>query len=455
MKLFFEPQSGALIGASANKIRPGYHLFKNMQAALGDRFYPVNPSMTEIEGVKCYKSILEIPETVDVAVVFVPARSVPEVLEQCGQKGVKAVIIQSAGFEEVGGEGRELADQCLHVALKNNMRLWGPNCMGMINVPSQKVLSFMGSMWRNRLIPGSVALVVQSGMLSAGFLMHILSKKPFGLSKVCSIGNKMDVDEVDILEYLNNDPETKVMAMYLESMKRGRKFVELAKSTDKPIVVLKSGRTGFGAAAAKSHTAAMAQDDSVLDDALRQARVIRVYEMEEMMEVARCLALSPSKVTPKSRIAVLTFSGGAGVVCSDDAFDRGMEIARLEPETLARLKTVFPEWMDPSNPVDLYPAVEKNGPVKVFGTSLDAVLNDPNVDAVFMHLFAVPTPQDIFQYDLIAGLVQKYKKPLVAWMIGSAEAAAKISAELEKRGIPVVDEIGKGIRILAALTMRK
>ena len=456
IKLFFEPKTVALIGASANQWKPGYSLFNNMNVTFGDKFHPINPNLDNIAGKKCYKTILEVPDQIDTAVIFIPAPAVPEAIEQAAAKGVKAVIIESAGFEEVGAEGIELNRRCLEIASKAGMRLWGPNCMGMLNVRQMKILSFMNTkMWQGRLIPGDVALIVQSGMLSAGFLLHIMSKKPFGLSKVCSIGNKMDVDESDLLEYFVNDPETEVIAMYLESVKRGRKFFELARSTQKPIVVLKSGRTDFGLQAAKSHTASMAQDDAVLDDAFRQARIIRVYEMEDMMEVARCLSKSPHKVLTRARIAVLTFSGGAGVVCSDDAHDYGMEIARLSPETLARIKAVFPEWMEPSNPVDLYPAMEKNGPVRTFGESLEAVIQDPGVDAVFLHIFAVPVKLGMFNYDAMAEMVKKYQKPVVAWMIGQSQAAAEMARELEQRQIVVVDEIGKGIRVIAALTMRK
>jgi acyl-CoA synthetase (NDP forming) len=456
IKLFFEPKTVALIGASANEWKPGCSLFNNMKVTFGDNFFPVHPSLSDIAGKKCYKSILDAPAPIDTAVIFIPARAVPEALEQCAQKGVKAVIIESAGFEEVGTEGIELNRRCLEIAHKNGMRLWGPNCMGMLNVRQMKILSFMNTkMWQGRLIPGDVALIVQSGMLSAGFLLHIITKTPFGLSKVCSIGNKMDVDESDLLEYFIEDPETAVIGMYLESVKRGRKFFELAKSTDKPIVVLKSGRTSFGAQAAASHTASMAQDDAVLNDAFKQARIIRVYEMEDMMELSRCLSKAPHKRIDKPQIAVLTFSGGAGVVCSDDAYDHGMEMAKLRPETLKRIKAVFPEWMDPSNPVDLYPAMEKNGPIKTFGESLEAVMLDPGVDAVFLHIFAVPIKMGMFNYDIMAEMVKKHRKPVVAWLIGQSQAAADMAKELEQRGIAVVDEIGKGVRVIAALTMRK
>jgi len=456
MKLFFDPETVALIGASANPMRPGHFLFKNLELGFKDKFYPVNPKLDQIEGKVCYRSILEVPAQIDVAIIFIPAQSIPETLRQCAEKGIKAVIIESAGFSEVGAEGEKLNEQCLGIARQAGMRLWGPNCMGMLNVPKLKILSFMHpGMWKDRLIPGKVSLVVQSGMLSAGFLMHILSKTPFGLSKVCSIGNKMDLDETDLLEYFVSDPETGVVAMYLESLKQGRRFVELARGMEKPIVVLKGGRTGFGLQAARSHTAALAQDDAILDSAFRQAKIIRAREMNELMDLARSLAVAPTKLIPHPRIGMLTFSGGAGVVAADHIFDLGMQIAQLLPETISRIKTVFPEWMAPANPVDLYPAMEKSGPLKSFGVSLMAVMQDPGVDAVFVHLFAPPIELPLFNYDDMAGLIKKFQKPIVAWIIGHRPSAEKMAVELEKRGIPVADEIGKGIRILSALLTRK
>jgi acetyltransferase len=437
-------------------MKPGNSLFQSMEATFGENFYPVNPKQERIGDKQCWRSIMDVPAEIDVAVVFIPAAAVPEALEQCGIKGIRRVIIESGGFAEVGGEGRALHERCLSIARKYGMRLWGPNCMGAINVRQMKVLSFMGPvMWKGRFVPGPVSLVVQSGMLSAGFLLHILSKTPFGLSKVSSIGNKMDVDEVDILEYLVNDPETGVIAMYLEDIKRGRRFFELARSAKKPMVVLKSGRTAFGSNAAASHTAALAQDDKVLDSALKQAGVIRVYGMKEMMDVARSLAVSEAAPVGKARVAVLSFSGGAGVVCSDDVADYGMELARFSPATFSRIKEVFPAWMDPQNPVDMYPAIEKHGPTKVINEAVEAVMEDPGVDAVYAHFFAPFVKVKLYDYDRLAAAVRKYKKPMVAWTMGRGEIAAEIRKELESRGICVVDEIAEGVRILAAVTMRK
>jgi acetyltransferase len=452
MKLFLEPDSVALIGASGKLMRPGHHLFQNLQICFGDRFYPVNPRADRIEGKLCYKSILEVPEKVDVAVVFIPARQVPRALEECAKKQIRRVIIESAGFSETGPEGRALQERCLSLAREAGMRLWGPNCMGAINVHQQKVLSFMNPLlWRGRFVPGSVSLVVQSGMLSAGFLTHMLTRTPFGLSKVCSVGNKADVDEVDLLEYFLGDRETGVIAMYVESMKRGRRFFDLTRSTEKPVVVLKGGRSNFGAQAALSHTAAMAQDDRVLDAAFRQARVIRVHGMTELLDVARSLALSGLPRQAEARVAVLTFSGGGGVVTSDDIADLDIGLASLEPRTLSALRTVFPDWMEPANPVDLYPAFEKNGHTETFRKTLEAVMEDPGVDAVYAHLFIPPIDLPMFDYDHMARMTRTHRKPIVVWLLGDAARTPAITRELESRGIPVAEDMGRGARMLAAV----
>ena len=455
MKLFFEPKKVALIGASGNRRRPGNQLFRNMEACFGDDFYPVNPRVDRIDEKACYRSILDVPADIDLAVVFIPAPAVPKALEQCAEKGVRRVIIESAGFSETGPEGKALEARCHAVAQEMGLRIWGPNCMGLINVHQSKVLSFMASwIWQEVFTPGGVSLVVQSGMLSAGFLGHILGRTPFGLSKVCSIGNKMEVDETDLLEYFVDDPETEVIAMYLESLERGRRFVELARSTEKPIVVLKGGRSSFGKKAAISHTSALAQDARVMDAALRQARVICVRGMTELLDVARCFSVAKVRRTSRARTVVLTFSGGGGVVTSDLIADLGMELAELAPPTLSRLKEVFPEWMDPSNPVDLYPAYAKRGTKDTLRCTIEAVMQDPGVDGVYLHVFASPTSRSAYDYDLMARLMADHGKPIVVWVMGQPEAARVVTAEFEKRGVPTVEELSRGVRVMAALTMR-
>ncbi len=456
MKLFFEPDRVALIGASSKLVRPGYHLFYNMNVCFGDNFYPVNPNVEKIDNKVCYKSILDVPAQIDCAVVFIKAAMVPKTLEECARKGIKRVIIESAGFSEVGEEGAKLTDRCLAVAKEAGMRLWGPNCMGLINVHQTKVMSFMPPFaWQGSFVPGGVSLTVQSGMMSAGFLTHVLSRTPFGLSKISSIGNKIDVDEVDIMEYLVDDPETEVIAMYLESMRRGREFFELARSTDKPVAVLKGGRSDLGARAAWSHTASLAQDDVVLDSAFRQAGIIRVYGLNELMDVARSLGVAKAGRKKRARVAIITFAGSAGVVSSDDVSDMGMELADLGEETIKKLREVFPVWMEPGNPIDLYPAIEERGPKEPFTRSLDAALSDPGVDGVFIHMFAPPVNVPLFDYEAMGEMIRSSGKPVVVWMLGHRKSMEETAKDFERHGVPVVDDMDRGVRILAAVLMRR
>jgi len=454
MKKFFEPETVALIGASSNKSHPGYQLFLNMKTCFKDRFYPVNPNVTQLDGKTCYASILDVPAEIDVAVIFIPAKAVPKALEQCAEKGIDRVIIESGGFSEAGAEGRAIHKRCLEIAQAAGIRLWGPNGMGLINVQQTKVLSFLlHFLWKDRFKKGRVSLVVQSGMLSAGFLAAILSRTPFGLSKIASIGNKMDVDESDVLEYLVNDPETGVIALYLESIVDGRRFYKLCRSTEKPIVVLKSGRTEIGARAAMSHTSSLAQDDQIVDAALRQAGVIRVFDMNDLLTISRCLGVAPASTQSSGRIAVITFSGGAGVVVSDSIADSGIDLAGFEDATVEQLRQVFPEWMEPTNPIDIYPAIERNGPKKVFTRCLETVLNDPGVDGVYVHVFAWYGLDAFFGFEKIAELAKKERKPLVVWTLGDSEGCNKLTRYFEELGIPTVDEISKGVRVLSALTL--
>jgi len=454
VKRFFEPEKVALVGASGNIERPGYHLFSNMRAGFGESFYPINPKLDHIEGKDCYRSILDVPDRVDVAVVFVPARSVPEVLSQCAKKGVSRVIIESGGFAETGLEGRELQRSCLQIARSANMRLWGPNCMGLINVTQKKILSFIRSYWRDNFVPGPVSLVVQSGMLSAGFLAFFLSESPFGLSKIASIGNKMDVDEIEVLEYLIDDRDTQVIALYLESLERGRRFFELARSTDKPLIILKAGRSEMGAQAAKSHTASLAQNDRIVDAAFRQTGVIRTYDFHELFDVARALGAARCQKRAANRVAVLSFSGGAAVLATDALSDYGMEIATLDKSTIEKLKQVFPAWVKPTNPIDLYPAIELSGFAPAMQQALLAAIEDPNVDAVYAHMVA-GLHTDSPDFKSVFDRARAFGKPIVVWTLGDRDSVSALRVKLEAFGAPVVLEINRGVRVLAALNLGK
>jgi acetyltransferase len=255
MKTFFSPASIAVIGASSREGSLGGQIVRNLIYGYTGRIYPVNPNASNIQSLPCYPTVDAIPGPVDLAIIIVPAPAVPEALASCGLKGIKRVIIESAGFAETGETGRLLQERCLAVARAAGIRIWGPNCMGLVDIPKKFFFTFMHpNIYKDGLIDGRISMVVQSGMLSAGFLADLMSERAIGVAKACSIGNKMDIDECDVLEYLLADDETDAIALYLESIVRGRKFLELADRAKKPIVLLKGGKSMAGAKAALSHT---------------------------------------------------------------------------------------------------------------------------------------------------------------------------------------------------------
>ena len=319
MDFFFKPRGIAVIGASANALKGGYHILKNLLLGYKENIYPVNPGYSDIDGLKCYTTVREVPDPVDMAIVFVPAAFVPKVLKECAQRGIKGVMIQSAGFAESGQGGKALQSEILQIREETGIRLWGPNCMGMVDAVHGRVFSFMLPQFLEEgLTPGGVSLIVQSGMLSAGFLIDIMTHGKMGISKACSIGNKVDVDECDVLNYLIDDPDTSTIGLYLESIPDGRRFTDLCRQSKKPIVVLQGGKSKKGSEAAMSHTASLAGNAALIRGALAQVGVVEAYDFKQMMDVCRTLERYPEVqgVNP-GRVAIMTMSGAAGIVSSD------------------------------------------------------------------------------------------------------------------------------------------
>ncbi|MBU0516504.1 MAG: CoA-binding protein, partial [Proteobacteria bacterium] len=385
MDCFFNPAAVAVVGASTH--RTGANLLANLLDGYQGQVFPVNPGHETLSGLKCYPTVSLIEDPIDLAIVLVPAPRLPDVLRDCAAKGVKGVMIQSAGFAETGPQGQRLQDECLSVARAAGMRLWGPNCMGLVDVPGGKVFSFMSPLIARALLPGGrVSLVVQSGMLSAGFQAEVAERLRVAFAKACSIGNMVDVDECDLLEYLLDDPQTEAVVMYLEAFKRGRRFIELASRAGKPIVVLKSGQSASGARAAVSHTASLAGDARLTRGLLQGAGVELADDFHQMMALAQTLALL-SDLPPRARVAVLAFSGGAGIL-SCDLLEKGdLRLAELTEDTRRALAEVFPPWQAPENPVDLWPSMDLRGPQEAVAAALEAVLDDPEVDLLLIHLF--------------------------------------------------------------------
>jgi len=447
---FFNPRGVAIIGATDSQLKGGFHLVRNAKAGYRGAIYPVNPKYKDILGLPCYPDIDSIPENFDMAVYFIPAQFLPDTIRACAARGARGIIIQSAGFSEVGSEGKKFQEESVALARELGIRLWGPNCMGYLDGHSRNVFSFMYSdKWTTLMKPGNVSLIVQSGMLSAGFLLMMMDRGGIGFSKVCSIGNKCDLNETELLEYLIDDPNTGVIGCYLESIIDGRKFMELASATDKPVVVLKSGRSESGAKAAMSHTASLSGSAAVYAGAFRQAGAIQVYDMHELMDMVRGFSKTVA-YRPGGSTAVMTFSGGAGIVTADLLEDRGIRLADLSPETMAALKELFPPWMDPSHPVDLWPAVEQNGAARVYVGAAEALMKDPAVDSLVLETFAWEFGKTDFIV-AIGDLKKKYGKPVAVWQVGRSPLNEQFRSAWEDAGLPVFEEISRCAAFLDAV----
>jgi len=453
MDFFFEPRGVAVIGATPNPLKGGNAILKNLLLGYRGGIYPVNPRYREIDGLPCYPSISAVPSQVDLAIVFVPAPLVPAAVEECAAKGVPGVMIESGGFAETGPEGAKLQRELAGIAARTGIRIWGPNCMGLVDVVHSRIFSFMDPQAQEQgFIPGAVSLVVQSGMLSAIFLIDLMSNATMGVSKVCSVGNKVDVNECDLLEYFIGDPGTRVIGLYLESFADGRRFLKICRRCEKPIVVLKGGRTRKGAEAAMSHTASLAGNRRIVAGALAQAGVIEAMDFKQMMDLCRSFALTKPPAGRKDRVAILTFSGGAGIVSTDFVEEQGLTIADLAESTRTAMRKLFPAWMPVSNPIDLWPAMESHigTGVDVYSRALAAVLGDPGVDAVFLHI-AIGNSRVRLNLSDLSPQIRASGKPVIVWQIGRRDEVFAFQKEALSLGILLFSELFRAAECLGAV----
>ena len=456
MDFFFEPKGVAVIGATPDRFGGGRNLLINLSLGYDGPIYPINPKYEELFDKKCYPSILEVPDPIDLALIFIPARAVPAVLDQCVARGLRGAIIECSGFAEIGAEGKALQDQCLSIARKGGLRLWGPNCMGLIDLSKKYVFSFIQpESWEGTFNPGGVSLIVQSGLLSGGFITTLMDNKTLGLAKACSIGNKCDVEETELLEYFLRDPATKVIAMYLESIPNGRRFFDMARSSQKPIVVLKGGKMPSGARASASHTGSLAGNYEVARGALEQAGVYPADDFFEMVDMARCLEKGfplPRSLERKPQIAVLTYSGAAGIVTSDHLENYGLALAELSPQTLRRLEEISPPWMPIKNPVDFYPTMEQMGQRKAYEAGIAALHEAPEVDGIIVHMFPSAGSKTTKLAQMLSRIPESGpQKPILFWVFGSGEGYENTRLTLEELGYPVYFEIHRLTKIMARL----
>ena len=448
LESIFRPNSVAVIGASNRVGTVGHDLFRNiLLSGYSGTLYPVNPKAASIAGVHAYTSVGEIPDNIDLALIMVPATAVAQVLEECGQKGARGAVIVTAGFKEVGGEGAALERRAVEIAREHGISLVGPNCLGVINTDIDIMLnaSFARCMPKH----GNIAFLSQSGALCAGILDYARGRN-IGFSKFISVGNKADVTEIDLLRYLAKDDSTDVILMYLETLVDGRALIELAREITgelahrKPILAIKSGRTTQGAAAARSHTGALAGSDAVYDAIFAQAGILRVDTVEELFDFA--VGFSRQPLPKGNRFAIVTNAGGPGIMATDAAIRYGLELAKLRPETLESLKAKLPPTANFSNPVD----VIGDATCDRYTTALEAVLGDPNVDGLVVLL----TPQSMTDIEAIARTIGKIapssKKPVLASFLGHVDVSAGVRI-LEQHGVPNYEFPENASRSLGAM----
>lgn len=412
IQVMFNPGTVALIGATEKRGAIGRAILENLLRSKERRIFPVNPLREKVLDVKSYPSITSVPEHVNLAVIATPARSVPEVVEECGRAGVEGVLIISAGFKEIGEEGKRLESEVDRFRKKYGMRILGPNCLGFVRPP----LGLNATFLRGTPPPGNIAFISQSGALGSAILDWAVSAG-IGFSMFASLGSMIDVDFGDMIDFLGGDEATKSILIYMEGVGNARKFISAARefARRKPILILKPGRFVESARAARSHTGAMAGDDAVYEAAFRRTGIVRVREIAELFDAAE--VLDSKKLPAGPRLAIVTAAGGPGVMATDALIDLGGELAKLSDESIKQLNTFLPPYWSKANPVD----VLGDATVDRFMKALTICLSDPMVDGalvIYVPMDSAPSNQVA---QAVADIARNTWKPIITTWMGAKD----------------------------------
>ncbi|MEO0196602.1 MAG: acetate--CoA ligase family protein [candidate division WOR-3 bacterium] len=413
---FINPRTIAIIGASRDENSVGFGILKNIIFnGYKGVVYPVNPKAHSIMGIRCYKSVLEIEDEIDLGIIVVPSKIVKDVLFDCSKKGIKGVVIISSGFKEIGEEGEKLEREIVKIAKEFNIRILGPNCFGLINTDEN--VSLNATFSKQIVKRGKIAFLSQSGALTAAVLDYAKDRN-IGFSKIITFGNKADLDEVDFLAYLKDDPLTNVILLYLEDISRGREFLKIAREiTDhkKPILAIKSGRTEKGKQAVSSHTGSLTSSDEVYEAIFRQSGVIRVDSVEELFNYA--LAFSELELPKGNRVVILTNAGGPGIIAVDSAIRLNLNVIETPDETKQKLKSILPSYASLRNPIDTTAGIS----IKEYIKALELLRDDENFDGI-ISIFVRAFTMDINEFcEEIIKVYKTFKKPLIVCLMGITE----------------------------------
>ena len=450
LEKFFEPESVVIIGASATPHKPGNDVIRNILAnQYPGKLYLVNPKGGEIMGIRVYHSIQELPGGIDLAIIILPAHSNPLAIRACAAKGIKAIVLAAGGFAEVDSKGEALQGDLLGAIKEAGVRVIGPNTSGHTSTPHNFTSSFFPL---GKIPRGNISYLTQTGNFATHTMRYIMSGENFGVARFVGLGNKVDVDETDILEYYADDPETEAIFIYLESFKRPHRFLEIASQVTrvKPVLFLKGGSTREGARAAVAHTAALASDDRIIDGALRKAGIIRIYKYSQLFLAAKALAAMP---LPKgNRVSFMAPSGAMLVTLTDLCHrDLNLQIPDLEDRNRKRLQEISPPYIRMRNPVDIWPSAALNGVDYAYREGMEAVLKDPNVDAV-VPILMLTDETGVPPLDFIVELAGRYpEKPIYVTFSGEKKHMDAGKAFLELRGVPTFPLIEEPFEVLSIL----
>lgn len=450
-----EPKSIAVIGASRNPDSVGHGILMNLTRggafqseycrAFDGKIFPVNPHADRILGLDCYPNLKSIPHDVDLAIIAVPSKIVVDVMKDCVTKKVKSIIIISAGFSEVGKAGEKLENKIKEISKKSKIPVLGPNCLGLIRPSNRMNASFAPSMPPE----GNVAFITQSGALADSIVDWAIEKR-YGFSLVASMGNQAVLDIPDMIEFLEKDEKTKSIAIYMESLSEGRKFIEAAKKVSgrKPIIILKSARTDIGAEAALSHTGKLASSYEIYKAAFKQGRCFVVDTVEDLFDSAKALSYMPA--CKENNIAIVTNGGGAGVLCADYLSERGVNVAELNKSTINKLDKYMPSSYSKRNPVDIIGDALPDR----YDAAINILLKEKNIGG----LIVIQTMQTMTKPEENAKILVKAKKefpnkPIIAVFMGG-RLVSRADYILEKNKIPNFNDVSRAAKAMKYLVER-
>lgn len=444
---FFHPKTIAVIGASSKPGKIGYAVLENLKSYNG-KIYPINPKAEKIMGLKCYPDIESVPDTIDMAVIVIRSENTPDTIDKCAKKGVKNIVIISGGFKELGGKYENIEKEVRKRARKYGIRIIGPNCIGVFD-PRTGIDTLFEPKWKaQRPSPGNIAILSQSGTYAL-ILMEWAAVDVLGISKLVSYGNKVDVDEADLLEYLKDEPNTDVIGIYMEGISNGRKFFKVAKEVGKvkPIVILRGGRTEKAKRAVKSHTGFLGGGGRIYEAAFKQAGVFIARNLEDLYDIMKALAKQPP--AKGRRIAMVSNGAGLMVQAVDAIEDEEMELAELTEKTKETLREHLSPYTVVDNPVDLTGSATEDD----YYFTVKTVLEDPNVDIILVFFVLQNAPLEPSVVEKLSQLLPRAKelsKPIIFGAAGG-QYTKYVTQEAEKFGFPMYQIPERSVRAAKAL----